>query len=70
MKYNAEQIAQELRATAAGKAHYGNALLVALDIPAIMGAPLQKAAIQRYLRGTQLSTDHIRLQEAAQLINP
>lgn len=69
-KYDAQQVAEEIRITASGAAYYGNALYVALDMPCISANPDQKAAIQRYLRGTQNCTDHIRLQEAAMVIWP
>ena len=67
-KYDAHQIAREIQATASGQAHYGNALYVALDIPCIVASPEHRIAIQRYLRGSQIATDHIRLQEAAAMI--
>ena len=68
--YDEARIARELRITASGQSYYGNALYVALDIPCIMASLEHKIAIQRYLRGTQSATDHIRLQEAAIMIAP
>jgi hypothetical protein len=41
-----------------------------MDMPEIVAAPEQRHAILRYLNGTQICTDHIRLQEAAMLISP
>ena len=67
-RYDEARIAHELRLTASGQSYYGNALYVALDIPCITASPEHKTAIQRYLRGTQIATDHIRLQEAAMMI--
>jgi hypothetical protein len=69
-RYDDRQIARELRATASNQAYYGNALYVVLDHPKIVAAPEQRMAIQRYLRGAQTCTDHIRLCEAANLIDP
>jgi hypothetical protein len=69
-KYDNQQIAKELRLTASGQYYYGNALYVAMDMPEIVAAPEQRHAILRYLNGTQICTDHIRLQEAAMLISP
>jgi hypothetical protein len=69
-KYDAEQIAKEIWLTARGQHYYGNALYVAMDMPCIVAAPEQRAAIHRYLNGTQTAADHIRLQEAARLISP
>jgi hypothetical protein len=69
-KYDNQQIAKELRLTASGQYYYGNALYVAMDLPEIVAAPEQRHAILRYLNGTQICTDHIRLQEAAMLISP
>ncbi len=67
-RYDEAGIARELRLTAGGRSYCGNALHVALDIPCITASPEHKTAIQRYLRGTQIATDHIRLQEAAMMI--
>ena len=69
-KYDNQQIAKEMRLTASGRYYYGNALYVAMDMPEIVAAPEQRHAILRYLNGTQICTDHIRLQEAAMLISP
>lgn len=69
-EYDKKQIADEIRITASGRAYYGNALLVALEIPCIKAAVSQRSAIERYLRGNPTATDHIRLQEAALLIDP
>jgi hypothetical protein len=68
-KYDAAQVAREILATARGEAYYGNALYVAMDMPCIIAAPEQRHAIARYLKGTQICTDHIRLSEAAQIIS-
>lgn len=70
MKYDNKAIAQELIKTAEGSAYYGNALVVALDIPCICGSPTHKCAVQRYLNGSyaRFSGSHIALHEAAMLI--
>lgn len=68
-KYDDAQIAREIRETAEGNAYYGNALYVAMDMPCIIAKPEQRHAIARYLKGTQICTDHIRLFEAAQIIS-
>ena len=67
-KYDEARIAREIWLTARGSHYYGNALYVAMDMPCIVAAPEQRAAIQRYLNGTQTAEDHIRLQEAVRLI--
>jgi hypothetical protein len=67
-KYDDEQIARELTATAEGRAYYGNALYVAQDMPQIVCSLEHRAAIKRYLVGNTESADHIRLLEAALMI--
>ena len=69
-RYDNQRIATEIRSTAANESYYGNALYVSLEMPEIVAAPEQRAAIQRYLNGSPETTDHIRLQEAAELISP
>jgi hypothetical protein len=68
MKYDKHQIAKELRATASNEAYYGNALYVAMDIPAVTKE--DRMVIKRYLRGSGAisATDHIRLHEIAMRI--
>jgi hypothetical protein len=67
--YDRQQIAKELRLTATGQYYFGNALYVAKDMPEIIAAPEQRHAILRFLSGSQICSDHIRLQEAAMLIS-
>jgi hypothetical protein len=69
-KYNEAKIADELRRIASGLCYHGNALYRAKDMPDILANQELRNAILRYLNGTQNSTDHIRLQEAAMLIAP
>ena len=66
MKYNAKKIATELNLTALGKAHYGNALRVALDIPGVTAK--ERALLNRYATGANKGTDHVALQDLANRI--
>lgn len=66
--HNHARIRWELEATAAGKAYYGGALRVALDLPGIDAD--DRAVLNRWSTGTQNSTDHIRLQEVANKVKP
>jgi len=66
IKYSRSIIAAELRATSLGTDYFGSALYAAKDMDEVTQE--QKESIQRYLRGTPNSTDHIRLQEAANAI--
>ena len=63
MAYDDERIAHELEQTAQGYSYYGNSLYVALDIPVATDA--DKRMLHRYLHGSELSTDRIRLQDLA-----
>ena len=62
-KYDRDQIAKELIATALNKSYYGNALYVTLDFPELTNE--EKKVIQRYLKSTIQPIDHVRLQEIA-----
>jgi hypothetical protein len=50
MAYDKQQIAHELDETAAGRAHYGNALYVALDFPGLSKS--DRLCIQSWIHGT------------------
>lgn len=63
MSYNHQQIGLELQKTAAGDSYYGNALYVALDMPELSSE--EKDVLHRYLHGSELTTDRMRLQEIA-----
>jgi len=68
MKYDSQQIARELEATAQGRAYFGNALRVAKDIPGVTDA--DRAVLDRWATGRATSADQIRLQEVASKIRP
>jgi len=57
------QIAKKLIETALGRAYYGDALNAAKAIPILTDE--ERWVIQRYLEGTQCSTDHVELQQIA-----
>lgn len=63
MRYNEERIAQQLEQTALGNSYYGNSLYVALDMP--VADENDKRMLHRYLHGSELLTDRIKLQELA-----
>lgn len=63
MTYDVARIAYELEETALGNSYYGNSLYVALDLPCITHN--DRGCLIRYLYGSELTTDHIRLQEIA-----
>lgn len=67
MTYDTKRIAKELTATALGNAYYGNALYVARDIPGVTDD--DRLVLQRYLEGSQVATDSLRLQEIAIQLN-
>jgi hypothetical protein len=62
-KYDKDQIAKELSATASGAGYYGNALFVAMDIPVLTDE--EKWVLCRWLDGSQVATDSHRLQDIA-----
>lgn len=62
-KYNEKRIAWELERTAMGDGYYGNSLYVALDMPQATKA--DKDMLHRYLHGSNLVIDHVRLQDLA-----
>lgn len=66
MKYDNKQIASELGRTALGESYFGNALYVAMDIPALTQD--EKRLLHRYLHGSELSMDHVKLQDLAMKI--
>ncbi len=68
-KYDNQQIAREIRATASGQAYHGNALYVARDMPCVIASPEHRLAVQRYLDGTDKMSDYPLLQEVAMLID-
>ena len=63
MAYDDNQIAHELEQTALGNSYYGNSLYVALDMPVATDA--DKRMLHRYLHGSELDTDFMRLQDLA-----
>jgi hypothetical protein len=63
MKYDHNQIAKELEATASGCSYYGNALYVAIDLP--WATQKHKEMLHRYLHGSELSSDRFTLQDFA-----
>ena len=67
MKYDNNQIAKELIATALGEAYHGNALYVSLDFSPILTEE-EKRVIHRWLGGFQYGNDHIELQHIANKI--
>ena len=65
MKYDHEQIAKELDATAKGAEHHGNALYVAMDFP--WTTHNDRTLLMRYMYGSELLTDKAKLIEFAAL---
>ena len=65
-KYDKIQIAKELIATALGEAYHGNALYVAKDIPVLTDD--ERWVIFRWLNGSQVATDSMRLQDISHKI--
>lgn len=63
MTYNEETIAYELDEIALGNSYYGNSLYVALDMP--VADENDKRMLHRYLHGSELLTDRIKLQVLA-----
>lgn len=63
MTYDLKQIAHELDETAAGRAHYGNALYVAMDIPGMSQS--ERLCLQAHIQGTDTAYDGWRLQRIA-----
>ena len=70
-KYDEATIAKELRETASGARYHGNALWVAMDMPAIIAKPRLRAAMVRLMSGHDKLTieDRLLLDEAADLIS-
>lgn len=66
MPYDKKQIGKELVETVLGNAYHGNALYVAMDIPAL--AEDERCVVQRWLKGAQRGTDHVALQHIAKKI--
>ena len=66
MTYNITKIADELIKTALGEAYYGNSLYVALDFPFLTEE--HKRCLHRYLHGSYMKTDHVMLQDIANVI--
>ena len=62
-KYDHQQIAKELEATANGESYYGNALYVAMELP--WTSANDRQMLQRYLHGSELLSDRMRLQDFA-----
>jgi hypothetical protein len=65
-KYNAKRIAWELERTAMGDGYYGNALYVAMDMP--QTTKNDREMLHRYMCGSNLKTDHVKLQDLAMRI--
>jgi hypothetical protein len=63
MNYDAQRIAQELDQTAQGYSYYGNALYVAMGMPGVTDD--ERRMLHRYMNGSELTTDRLRLQELA-----
>jgi hypothetical protein len=62
-KYDKNQIAKELSATASGASYCGNALFVAIGIPILTDE--ERWVLCRWLDGSQVATDSHRLQDIA-----
>ena len=62
-KYTPQKISEELTKTALGESYYGNALYVAMDFPCVNDD--DKRCLHRYMHGSELNTDHVKLQEIA-----
>lgn len=65
-KYNNKRIAWELERTAMGDGYYGNALYVAMDMA--QTTQTDREMLHRYLHGSNLTTDHVKLQDLAMRI--
>lgn len=65
MKYDNKAIANELKATANGDAYHGNSLYVAMDFPWTTNN--DRSLLTRYLYGSELLSDRIKLIEFAML---
>lgn len=65
-RYDTARIADELEATAQGEAHYGNALRVAKDHPAL--DVCHRFILDRFATGLDTDADRFELQNIANLI--
>lgn len=63
MVYDCKKIADELTATALGRAHFGNALRVAKDIPGM--TPEDRSVLDRFATGANSASDGLSLQDIA-----
>lgn len=68
MAANRHEVASELRKIAGNSVYNEKALLLSIGFPCIMRRPELVQAVGRYLCGKTTSTDHIRLYEAAILL--
>ena len=65
-QYNNKRIAWELERTAMGDGYYGNALYVAMDMA--QTTQTDREVLHRYMHGSNLKTDHVKLQDLAMRI--
>jgi hypothetical protein len=65
-KYNDNRIAWELARTAMGDGYYGKALYEAMDMP--QTTKNDREVLHRYMCGSNLKTDHVKLQDLAMRI--
>ena len=62
-KYTPQKIADELTKTALGESYHWSSLYDAMDFPCVNDD--DKRCLYRYMDGSELNTDHVKLQDIA-----